>query len=174
MRAKLVMIGLAALMVGNPGRTADPAGPTPDQLVRMSRCELESLYRSADIGPEPGGFAPARAIFDPGSRKTVPMSWATHVLWKGKEFPGNATMINHLAFGLKAVKARVFLGESWLDGRPAWVFDYCGTSRLFGNVRDEVREVSPGVYLGLTYLRRADGPKLAVFFALDARCAAVK
>jgi len=50
------------------------------------------------------------------------------------------------------------------------VFDYCGTSKLFGNVRDEAREVAPSVYLGLTYLRQNCGAKLAVFFVLDARC----
>jgi hypothetical protein len=77
-------------------------------------------------------------------------------------------MINRV-LGLHAVKARVFVGTSWLDGRPSLIMDYCGTSRLFPNVRDEMREIEPGLYVGLTYLRRADGPKLATFFAIDAR-----
>ena len=161
-------LGLVVLF-GTIGHAAD-ADLTPDRLVRMSRCELESLYRAAPVGPVPSGFAPAKAIFDPGTRKTVPLARATHVLWKGKEFPDPGTMINRLVCGIRAVKANVFVGESWLDGQPTLVFDYCGASKLFGNVRDEVREVAPGLYLGLTYIRKSDGPKLAVFFALDARC----
>lgn len=162
--------GLLVLSV-TAGRAAD-SELSPDRLVRMSRCELEALYRAAPVGPVPTGFAPAKAIFDPGSHKTVPLSRMVHVLWKGKEFPDSGTMINRLAFGIRAVKANVFVGESWLDGQPTLVFDYCGASKLFGNVRDEVREVCPGLYLGLTYVRKPDGPKLAVFFCLDARCPA--
>ncbi len=168
---------VAVLLLAGPGgrgpRVVAGAGCDPirstDQLVRMSRAELEALYRSAAPGPGPQGFAPARAIFSPGSRLTVPTSRVVRVLWKGKEFPGDGTMVNRLPLGVRAVRASVFPGPSWLDGGPSWVFDYCGTSKLFGHVRDEVREVAPGVYLGLTYLRKPAGPELAVFFALDAR-----
>jgi hypothetical protein len=75
-------------------------------------------------------------------------------------------MINHV-FGLRAVRATVSYGESSLDGGPAVVIDY-SASRVFSGVRDEVREVAPGLFLGLTYLRsRPCEP--AMFFALDAR-----
>jgi hypothetical protein len=61
----------------------------------------------------------------------------------------------------------VYTADSWLDGRPALVFDY-SRSRLWPNVRDEVREVAPGLYLGIMY---RDGAQLnpPVFFTLDAR-----
>ena len=148
------------------------AGPRPiqgmDDLVRMNRAELESLFRSAPMGPTPSGFVPARAIINPGSRLTVPASRVTRVLWQGKIFQDDGIMVNRV-FGIRAIHARIYTGVSWLDGQPALVLDYYGTSRLFPNVHDEVRQVAPGLYLGLTYTRRDNNPEPAVFFALDAR-----
>ncbi len=92
------------------------------------------------------------------------------VLWKGKVIRPDGVMINRGPLGLKAVKARIFVGDSWLDGRPTLVMDYCGMSRLFADVRDELREVAPGLYLGLTYRRDCPSPRLAMFFVLDTRC----
>lgn len=181
MRTPVLAVGLlsvwlvhqptAAAPVEPPGGSCCPS-PCPvkgmNDLVRMSRPELESLYRQAQAGPVPAGFVRGRAIFKPGSRLTVPASRVTRVLWQGKVFQGDGMMVNRV-FGLRAVHARVYPGTSWLDGQPAIILDYCGTSRLFPNVRDEVREVCPGLYVGLTYLRRDGGPELAMFFALDAR-----
>jgi hypothetical protein len=138
------------------------------ELVRMNQYELEALYRAADPGPTPAGATRGRAIFKPGSRLTVTASRVIHVLWQGKVFKDDGMMVNRV-FGLRAVHARVYPGVSWLDGRPSTIMDYCGTSKLFPTVRDEVREVAPGLYLGLTYIRRDAGPELAMFFALDAR-----
>jgi hypothetical protein len=76
-------------------------------------------------------------------------------------------MINRLAGGREAVTASVYVGESWLDGKPSLILDYAGSKR-FGDVRDEMREVSPGVYVGLTYICKCPEPKLSMFFALDA------
>jgi hypothetical protein len=76
-------------------------------------------------------------------------------------------MINRLAGGREAVTASVYVGESWLDGKPSLILDYAGSKR-FDDVRDEMREVSPGVFVGLTYVRKCPAPKLAMFFALDA------
>ena len=61
------------------------------------------------------------------------------------------------------------MGESWIDGKPALIMDYAETSKLFPAIRDEVREVSPGLYLGVTHERTADGPKFKTYFTLDSR-----
>lgn len=137
-----------------------------DDLVRMGRGELEALYRGAEMRPIPTGFARGTAIMKPGSRTTVPASRVTRLLWKGKVLSDDGMMVNKLAFGVRAIHARVYSGVSWLDGRPSIIMDYCGTSRLFPNVRDEVRELCPGLYLGLTHIRRDSGPELVTFFAL--------
>jgi hypothetical protein len=141
-----------------------------DDLVRMSRAELEDLYRRAGLAPVPHGFSPGRAIPSPGSRKTVRQSRLIGLVWKGKVIRPDGTMINRGPLGLEAVRARVHVGESWLDGRPTLVMDYCGMSRLFPDVRDELREVAPGLFLGLTYRTNCPGPRVVMFFVLDARC----
>ncbi|HEX4612701.1 MAG TPA: hypothetical protein VH092_31185 [Urbifossiella sp.] len=143
-------------------------GYTLDDLVRMDRAQLEAIYRAAEIGHTPAGVTRGRAIMNPGGRLTVPASRVTRVLWQGKVFTDDGMMVNRV-LGLRAVHARVYAGESWLDGRPAVVMDYAGTSRLFPDVRDEVREVSPGVWLGVMYVRKPAGPEQAMFFALAAR-----
>jgi hypothetical protein len=145
-----------------------------DDLVRMDRGTLEGLYRGGAVVPVPCGFVPGRAIYNPGSRTTVARAKVTGMLWKGKVFTEDGIMVNRLAGDLEAVRARVFFGESWLDGQPALIFDYAGMSKQFGDVRDEVREIAPGLYLGLTYVRKRPAPELAVFFALDARPCAGK
>jgi hypothetical protein len=148
-------------------------GPSPaatptilDQLVRSDRATLEALYSSGSVSTPPPGFAPGKAIPDPGTRKTVRKSRTIGILWKGKVF-SDGQMINRLAGGREAVTASVYVAESWLDGKPALILDYAGNKR-FGDVRDEMREVSPGVFVGLTYVRKCPEPKLAMFFALDA------
>jgi hypothetical protein len=178
-RRELRITGLGLLSLGwgltslaaaaDPPPSIEVATPvcSMDQLVRMSRCELEALYRGAAVAPVPDRFVPGRAIFSPGSPKTVRAAKMTRVLWQGKEFRCDGTMINHV-FGLKAVRANVFYGPSWFDGGPAVVLDYAGMSKLFDGVRDEVREVAPGLYLGLTYLR-SKPCEPAMFFTLDAR-----
>jgi hypothetical protein len=169
--ATVMLLGLGARTSPASDPTCCPlAAPslTLKGLVRMDRCELEALYRQAEPGPVPCGATSGRAIMNPGSRLTVPASQVTRLLWQGKVFRDDGIMINRV-FGIRAVKARIYAGESWLDGRPAIVLDYCGMSRLFPNVRDEMREVEPGLYVGITYFRRDEGPKLATFFAIDAR-----
>jgi hypothetical protein len=141
---------------------------TPEELVRMDHAQLEALYRAAEVGCAPDGVTRGRAILNPGGRLTVPASRVTRVLWQGKVFTDDGMMVNRV-LGMRAVHARVYVGESWLDGRPAVVMDYAGTSRLFPNVRDEIREVSPGVWLGVMYVRKPHGPEQAMFFALAAR-----
>lgn len=147
--------------------SASAAPPSAlDDLVRFDRATLEGLYSQGAVTTPPAGFATGRAIPDPGTRKAVRKSKLIGVLWKGKVF-SDGRMINRLAGGREAVTASVYFGESWLDGKPSLILDYAGSKR-FGNVRDEMREVSPGVFVGLTYVRKCPAPKLAMFFALDA------
>jgi hypothetical protein len=178
MRTACLAAGLGAwVLVGGVGAAPGPAAPASpvccptrglDDLVRMSRCELEAVYRRADMGTAPAGVTRGRAIFNPGSRLTVPAARVTRILWQGKVFKDDGMMVNRV-FGVRAIHARVYVGESWFDGRPSVIMDYCGTSRLFPDVRDEIREVGPGLWLGLTYIRRDTGPELTNFFALADR-----
>jgi hypothetical protein len=110
---------------------------------------------------------PGWAIKNPGSRWTSANARATRLVWQGKYFREDGTMINRVfGFG-RAIPADVYLGDSWFDGRPALVLDY-SRSRLWPTVRDEVREVAPGLYLGVYYKDGAPANP-PVFFTLDAR-----
>ena len=67
--------------------------------------------------------------------------------------------------------AAVYYGPSWLDGQPSIIMDYAETSKLMFTLRDEIREVAPGLYLGVMFVRRDGGctHKFRNFFALEAK-----
>ena len=48
------------------------------------------------------------------------------------------------------------------------ILDYEGTSKVYGHYRDEIREVAPGLYLGLMYDRTTNPASLKMYFAFDA------
>jgi hypothetical protein len=55
---------------------------------------------------------------------------------------------------LNAIVAQVYKTESWFDGKECIVLDYSKTSLLAEHVRDEIREIGPGLYLGLVYWKK--------------------
>lgn len=141
------------------------AGERPcsvEQLSRMSWCELEQLYAQLPPGQMPSGFLPGKSIYCSRLR-----SCSVNLAWKGKHFCAG-TMVNQWACH-KAVDARVYLDKSWCDGKPAIVLDYRGRCGMWSDVRDEIREVCPGVYLGMMYRDTCTGPKRETFFALGCK-----
>ncbi|MFO0948324.1 MAG: hypothetical protein U1D30_20780 [Planctomycetota bacterium] len=157
-----------------PKDSAEPAketvGPllTLDQLACMSECELEALYRQGKAETIPCGFLRGKVLYGcskwSGVKGTV-----SGAAWKGKHFHAEDGLMVNQWLGLKAVKASVFLGESWMDGGPAIITDYQGMSPvIWRNVRDEIREVSPGLYLGVMYVRKCPEAERRTFFALSA------
>ena len=66
------------------------------------------------------------------------------------------------------IRSQVSYGPSWRDGAPCIVLDSSATSFAYRNVRDEVREVAPGLYLGLMY-RTAPTPGFRRYFAFEDR-----
>jgi hypothetical protein len=75
--------------------------------------------------------------------------------WKGKVFDmfaaesDKGVLVNKISpFGIRMVVARVYRDKSWLDGEDTIVIDYARTSLSCRKIRDEIREVQPGVYLG--------------------------
>jgi len=144
-----------------------PMGYSAEQLLRMSECELVQVYKCGTPGMPPCGYTPGTIILKPGSAITVPTAKVMGAtVWQGKIIPGDGTMVNKM-FGLPAIKAAITSGESFLDGRPSVIFDYQDTSFVWHNYRDEMREVSPGVYLGVMHRLGCTGPTVATWFALD-------
>jgi hypothetical protein len=128
------------------------------QLLQLSGAELDDLYRSSDAGEIPRGKSDGAVLFAPGSVLEGPFGKAAHLLaWKGKVFdPERGDLLNRVSpFDVRTIRAKVYKEASWLDGRETIVLDYSKTSRVAHWIRDEIREVGPGVYLGLVYWSRA-------------------
>jgi hypothetical protein len=102
-----------------------PAVYTVCALKQMTACELEALFASASPGQMPSGWVPGELLI----LTDFPMPRVSEVLahryWQGKQIEP--------------------------DGKPAIVMAYPPRTPFFGNIRDEFREVSPGLYLGRIY-----------------------
>jgi hypothetical protein len=124
-----------------------------EALLRLSGRELDSLFRSSPAGAYPDGPAEGLFLLAPGTPGAPLLAGLLGLAWRGKQFDaGTGTMVNRvLPIGIKAVKACVREEPSRLDGKPCHVLDYSRTSLIAGGVRDEIREVAPGLYLGLVY-----------------------
>jgi hypothetical protein len=125
-----------------------------NQLLALSQAQLDDLFRSSPAGDIPNGAANGTAIIAPGTRYSGAIAEIiNHFGWQGKVFDAaNGKLKNRiLAFGLEAIIAKVYKGPSWLDGKECIVLDYSETSILAHRVRDEIRLVSPGFYLGKVY-----------------------
>jgi hypothetical protein len=142
------------------GRAAIPPGPPVgiDQLMRMSQEQLDELFMQSPAGEIPGGAADGVAIIGAGGfwRRLVSRI-VRRFVWQGKTFaPAEGQLINRVTLlSIPLIKANVYQGESWLDRKPCIVLDYSKTSLIARKVRDEIRLVGDGVYLGKVYFGKA-------------------
>ena len=139
------------------------------ELMRMDKCQLQDLYRRAEPGPVPSGYTPGRVIPKPGKIGNDPVSKLIQwTVWQGKHFDPDGMMTNK-QFGVRTNRGHVYPGTSILDGKPVHIIDYHDSWRVWRPYLDEFREVSPGIYLGITW--KIDGccPKFFTYFAIDAR-----
>jgi hypothetical protein len=143
------------------------AGLTMEQLIRMSPCQLEELYAQGTLALIPTGKIRGQALLNPGTKLAVPTSRGSRLVWQGKIFHADGRTAINRFFGVRAIKANVYNAESWRDGRPALILDYSQTSLLYAPYRDEIRQIAPGLYLGLMFDRTVCPPKLKMYFALQ-------
>ena len=132
--------------------------PDVQDLLDMPQEELEKLFRRSRPGEIPDGEAEGTVLVAPGTNLSEPAARLFHlVAWKGKVFDREkGELFNEVGpFGFKAVRAKVYKNESWLDGRDAIILDYSKTSLVAQWIRDEIREVAPQLYLGLVFWERA-------------------
>ncbi len=151
-------------------QTPEAAAPvTLDRLRQMSAAEIEAVYRQGTATAIPEGPIRGTALLSPGTRRARVMSRGARLIWQGKVFePGQTTAVNRF-FGMRLVRAQVYEGPSWLDGQASLVLDYSQTSRIYADNRDEIRQVAPGLFLGLMYDRTTAPPSLQMYFALQSR-----
>jgi hypothetical protein len=130
-----------------------PPGPPPpltmEYLASLSWEELENIYRQAPPGRIPCGYLCGRAVLCPGRCGYRLNQTLANNLWRGKHIASSA-VVNQWC-GFTAIHGKVYPGESWLDCKPAIILDYRPTSIVWRNVRDEMRQVAPGLYVGMMY-----------------------
>jgi hypothetical protein len=137
-----------------------------NDLLASTPGELDARFGDAPAGPLPDGRAKGTAIMRPGTWLARPLAAWARTGWQGKTFDAAAGLLRNriTPFGVAAIAAAVREDTSWVDGKPCIVLDYSTTSAVARRVRDEIREVAPGVYLGVVFLGRR---RLPVRFALE-------
>ena len=75
------------------------------------------------------------------------------IAWQGKVFdPASGTLLNEVSpLHLDRIRAKVYKEASWFDKEECIVLDYSKTSIVAHWIRDEMRLVDQGIYLGLVY-----------------------
>lgn len=129
--------------------------------LSKSRSELDDVYRQAKPGDMPDGDTRGIAIVAGSALARAYARFARLFAWQGKVFDlfppdkKQGILLNKITpFSLTFVVAKVYRGESWMDGKDTIVIDYSKTSFFFQKIRDEIREVEPGVYLGKVWWGR--------------------
>jgi len=128
------------------------------QLMKMSQTQLDELFRNSPAGNIPSGEGVGTAIIDPGTELSDIAAKFVHIFaWKGKVFDPEAGALRNiiLPLGIKAIIAKVSKDKSWFDGKECIVLDYSRTSLIAHWIRDEIREVAPGLYLGIVFWDKA-------------------
>ena len=146
---------LAVMSVGG-AANAQLAGLSPDQL--------EAMFREGKADAIPVGACKGKILNDLKAKMPRLKIASRQAVWKGKVFYPDGTAINQWA-GFKAIKGHLALSPSWLDGKPCLVLEYEQGTPVFGNTRDELREVAPGVWLGRYYAKCPCG-ELEGYFVL--------
>ncbi|HZQ99619.1 MAG TPA: hypothetical protein VFC93_12485 [Chloroflexota bacterium] len=130
---------------------------TIGELTAMTQEQLDDLFRRADVGPIPNGDGEGTAIVAPGTPiEGIAARFAHWLAWQGKVVDAaKGELLNKVGpFGVRAIRAKVYRAPSWFDGRDAIILDYSKTSLVAHKIRDEIREIAPGTYLGQVYWGR--------------------
>lgn len=124
------------------------------KLLGMTQQELDDLFKASPAGDIPNGEAEGTAIIAPGTVYSEAVAKIVNLFaWQGKVFDAEKGFLKNRisSFGFEAIVARVYKGPSWLDGKECIVLDYSDTSVVAHYIRDEIRLIGPGFYLGKVY-----------------------
>lgn len=135
-------------------------------LRSRTKAELDEIFRDAEPGPIPRGVSRGTAIIAPGSPLDGLLAAVVRLFWwKGKIFrPGTRDLKNRISpFGIPLIRAEVYQDGSWFDDGDAIILDYSKSSLVARKIRDEIRQVGPGVYLGQVFW----GKKRLILFMLE-------
>jgi len=138
----------------------------PKEFLAMTGEQLDDIFRNSPTGEIPRGEGKGVAIVAPGSKVSDEIARFVNLFtWKGKVFDPDKGILRNkiLPLGHRAIVAKVYKDKSWFDQKECIVLDYSKTSLLAKWIRDEIREVTPGIYLGVVFW----GKKKLIHFALQ-------
>ena len=124
------------------------------QLLTMSQAQLDDVFRNSPPGDIPNGDANGTAIIPTGTKYSSEIATLiNNFAWQGKVFDAQKGLLRNKIgpFGLNAIIAKVYKDNSLLDGKECIVLDYSDTSLVAHWIRDEIRLIGPGFYLGKVY-----------------------
>lgn len=139
---------------------------TAQSIAQLPRDEVDQLFRAGEVGQIPDGDAVGTAIFFPATPfEPVLERLVQSLAWSGKVVSARTRDLKNKIspLGVQAIAADVYTGRSWFDGADCIVLDYSKRSFLAKLVRDEIRRVAPGLYLGLVYW----GSTRLIYFTLQ-------
>jgi hypothetical protein len=161
---------------------------TLDTLAARSLDELDALYRAASVsstmqaadGALVGRMLTVRGL--PGLVGNPLRRWARSrsFLWEGKTFQASSETrgVGHNRVFVPRALGRqnlfpfeTLFGPSAIDGKPTLILDYDldANPGYIRHVHDEIREVTPGLFLGPAMWKSARDKTLVLWFALDSR-----
>ncbi len=127
---------------------------TMKDLMAMSPVELDNLYKNSPIGEIPNGQSNGKVLFVfQISMWEVFSSLIDSLIWQGKIFyREQGFLLNRLTvLGFHMIEAKVYRGNSQFSEGESIILDYSKSSFIAQKIRDEIREVAPGLYLGQAY-----------------------
>lgn len=127
----------------------------------------ESLFLGGGYAGDPAGTTRGTVLYADEALFPRLKARLQGTIWKGKVFHGDGTFTNRWLGGVRAGTVGTAVEPSWLDGQPTLVARYSPSALVFRNVRDELRQVGPGVWLGRSYDATTGRPKN--WFVLEAR-----
>lgn len=134
----------------------------------MSECELDQLFAEAQVGEPPCGCFRGHVLLMTGMKMPRLKAKAAGTVWRGKCFNEDGSFINQF-LGFKAIRSTGEVGPSWFDGKPCLILDYAPGTPIFGNNRDEARQLCSGLYL-VRFYSKCPCPKLIGYIAIEAKC----
>ena len=155
---------------------------TVDGLMGKTQLELDQIYSQLTAGPVPDGPYDGFVKFDESGDNDIERMLAISVppqlekwlksagttLWRGKSFNSEKGSLTNRMGLIHRFPAKVFCGQSLIDSRrESVILDYAYGDTIPGyiaafdwpmtrkglNIRDEIRMVKPGLYLGRAYIQ---------------------
>ncbi len=137
---------------------------TIDDLKTMDQAELDKIYGESEAGPIPDGDSKGTKIVFPESPayETTKQQEEGGIIWEGKLFncpnPEGPGTLKNKVNGQLMFEAQVYYGTSDFDGGKCIILDYSKAPEYQNmRVRDEIRRVADGLYLGRMYRIDAHG-----------------